>query len=256
MSKTRLVSALLAPALLAAPLHAAETEEEGAHVREIEALDQATLDKAEVLFFEGLSHYRGGRYEDAAVRFQEAYVLTRHRDLLFNIARSRERLGDREAAVQWYRAYLATKPADETAVIHRIRQLGGDPTPKAIVKPTAEKVPQQTEPEVVERGAGPWPWVALGVGVVAAGLGTTFGVLALDDASAAREAERRSKAADLKDSAETNALIADISFGLSAAALGTAVVLWWLADNEATTDGSIQFGATGTGAAVGWTGRF
>ncbi|MCB9538796.1 MAG: hypothetical protein H6704_21385 [Myxococcales bacterium] len=230
----------LAPAVGAA--QDAEDDEAPLHVREVGALDQQTLDRAEALFFEGLADYRAARFEEAAVKFQQAFLLTRHRDLLFNVARSRERLGDKEGAVTWYRAYLATKPADETAVIHRIRLLGGDPTPKTPVAlgGPADEAPKG--PEVVEQGAGPWPWVALGVGVAAAGAGAVLGLQALDDASAARQSDVRSEASALKDDAESKALIADVAFGVSAVAVGAAVALWWWADREASSQGAVQVG--------------
>lgn len=223
-------------------------------------VDQATLDQAEQVFFEGLGHYRGERFEEAAVAFQKAYSLTKHRDLLFNVARSRERMGDKTGAVQWYRSYLATKPADETAIIHRIKQLGGDPTAPnddPVVKVTPPKKTTPEEPKTAA-GAGAWPWLLIGTGVLAAGTGTYFGMVALDEADAARAAADRGKAEDLKSSAESAALIADVAFGVGALAIGTAVVLWLQADGTPDTQSDVQVGATPTrdGWQFGIGGRF
>ncbi len=224
-------------------------------VRETLKLDEATLDRAEALFFEALEHYRGGRFENAALRFQEAYVLTGHRDMLFNVARSREKLGDKGGAVRWYRSYLKTEPTDETAVIHRIRQLGGDPTPAdAPVKPIGPKRP--TGPEIVEVGAGPWPYVAAAVGVGAAAAGLALGVSALADAEAARASDDRSDAQALKSSAESSALGADLLYGAGAAGIGVAVWLFLRADSKAAAQGRVQLSATPDGASLGWSTRF
>lgn len=226
----------------------------GAAHAESEAIDQATLDQAEQVFFEGLGHYRNGRFEEAAVAFQKAYSLTKHRDLLFNVARSRERMGDSTGAVQWYRSYLATQPADETAIIHRIKQLGGDPTAPAADPVVGEKPPKTPGGEAptptAGGGAGAWPWLLVGAGALAAGAGTYFGLLALDDADAARDAVDRGKAEDLKASAESSALVADVAFGVGALAIGTAVVLWLRADSAPETRSDVQVGATPT--ADGW----
>lgn len=221
-------------------------------------LTQQQLDDAERLFFEGLAAYRAEKFEAAAVAFQKAYVITKERDLLFNLGRSRERLGDKAGAVEWYRAYLGTQPADETAIIHRIRQLGGDPTPPPKEKKAdpVKKPVDTPPPEIVESGAGPWPWVALGVGVAAAGAGTFFGLAALDDASAARDEQIRSEAQSLKDSAESNALYADIAFGVGALAVGTAVVLWLQSDSAAASTGQVQIGPTADGAHIGYSVSF
>lgn len=226
-----------------------------AHVRETHQLDEATLDRAEALFFEALEHYRGGRFENAALRFQEAYVLTGHRDMLFNVARSRERLGDHDGAVRWYRSYLKTEPTDETAVIHRIRQLGGDPTPAdAPVKPIGPARP--TGPEVVEIGAGPWPYVAAALGVGATVAGLALGVSALSDAEAARASNDRSEAQRLKTSAEGSALGADLLYGVGAAGIGVAVWLFLRADSKAAAQGRMEVSATPDGATLGWSTRF
>lgn len=222
-------------------------------------LTQADLDSAEAIFFEALGHFRGGRFEQAAVGFQKAYTLTGHRDMLYNVARSREQLGDKPGAVEWYKAYLATEPADETATIHRIRQLGGDPT-LAARKPDAVlpdfTSPKNQRPPRVEEGVDPWPWVAAGVAVAAAGVGTWLGLTALDDAAAAREEKTRAQAEDLRDQAESGALLADVAFGVGAVAAGAAVFLWWRADHAEAPAGSVQVGADAHSAYLGWSAAF
>lgn len=224
-------------------------------VREIEVLDQKTLDLAESTFFEGLGHYRAGRFEQAAQAFQRAHTLTRHRDMLFNVARSREKLGDVAGAVAWYRAYLATGPADETAVIHRLKQLGAEPAASSQAQaqgPAANEGPVET----VERGAGPWPWLAVGVGVAAFGAGTFLGFSALGEAADARKSDIRADAKKHKSAAESSALLADVSFGVGAAAAAAAVFLWWQADAASVPGGQVELSALPGGGAVGYSGRF
>lgn len=250
------VAATLVLALAGGPWSAtALAADDDAVVAEIAVLDQETLDKAETLFFQALAHYRKERYEKAAVDFQKAFVLTNHRDLLFNIARSREKLGDQAGAIEWYRAYLATQPADETAVIHRIRQLGGEPTPEPVdLGAVADDVGIETP--LAEPSADPWPWVALGVGIAAAGAGTYFGLDALDQASQARAADTREAALPLKEGAEQSALIADIAFIAGAAAVGTAVFLWARADHAAADQGRVEVSVTPEGGYLGVVGSF
>ena len=224
------------------------------HVREVGALDPKTLDRAESLFFQALADYRAGRYEPAATGFQETYVLTRHRDMLFNVARSREKLGDAKGAVLWYRSYLQTRPSDETAVIHRIRQLGGDPTPAS--PPLPGGADESEGPLVVEEGAGPWPWVSGGIGVVAAVTGLIYGKQALDSATRARAEEQRGPAQTHKDDAESKALLADVMFGTAAVGVGLSVWLWLRADATANAAGHLDISAGRDGASLGWTQSF
>lgn len=248
----RSTALLLALAPLAPSGLARAADDEPANVAEVEQLDQATLDQAETFFFQALAHYRQARYEAAAVDFQKAFVLTAHRDLLFNVARSRERLGDTTGAIEWYRAYLATTPADETAVIHRIRQLGGDPTPAPVDLQRISREVNLDSPLASGPSPDPWPWVAVGVGALATGAGVYFGLAALDAASNARAADTADETRPLKADAEQSALLADISFGVAAAAVGTAVVLWWLADDEASAQGSVDIGLAPGGGYIGY----
>lgn len=223
-------------------------------IREVEVLDQKTLDQAESAFFEGLGHYRANKFAEAAQDFQKAYTLSHHRDMLFNVARSREKLGDVAGAVEWYRAYLATQPADETAVIHRVKQLGGEP---AVAEPVKAHTSESVGPvETVEKGPGPWPWVAAGLSLAAVAGGTVIGFQALGEASDARDADVRSVAQKHKDSAESKALIADVCFGTAAVAAGAAVLLWWRADSAAATAGSIEVTWLPGGGALGYQARF
>jgi len=238
---------------IAAPAAPGANVAESTNIREMGALDQKTLDEAEAVFFDGLGHYRAGRFEAAAQAFQKAHALTRHRDMLFNVARSRERMGDIPGAVEWYRAYLATQPADETAVIHKVRQLGAEPVAQA---PTAVRPDENVEVETIERGPGPWPFVAAGVGVAALAGGAVMGFQALGEAQSARDAEIRSTASKHKDQAEAHALVADLCFGTAALAAGAAVILWWRADAEAAGAGRIDVGMIPGGGALGYSGRF
>ena len=84
---------------------------------------QSKQDEAERSFFSGLAHYRAGKFEQAIIGFQRAHAAVPNRALLYNVARCHERLGTRQAAIAWYRAYLETQPADTTAVAAKIQRL-------------------------------------------------------------------------------------------------------------------------------------
>lgn len=207
-----------------------------AHLKEIEELDQETLDQAEILFFSGLSSYRSNQFAYAAEKFQKAFLLTKHRDLLYNIARSREKMGDSKGAIEWYRVYLGTKPSDVTAIIHRIRLLGGDPTP-------LESIPQKNQDrpkEIInEQSSGPVPWLLASFSLISAASGIYFGMDALNNASDARKSKFYSEAKSFKDNSELSATYADISFILSSISLAGAVYLFLDSDSK-QNEGSVN----------------
>lgn len=210
------------------------------------------LDRAETSFFEGLAHYRGGRFEAAAAAFQRTYVLSAHRDMLFNAARSREQLKDVAAAAAWYRAYLDTKPSDVTAIIHRIRLLGGDPEARPMVPTT--RAPTIDSQPVVEEGPGAWPWMALAVGLASVGAGTYLGISAVEDAADGRHAETVDDASSFRDSADGKALAANALFGVGAIGVAAAALLWWRADDGVSTQP--RLGVIGGAQGVGLGGSF
>lgn len=190
-------------------------------------LSQQVIDQAEELFFKAFVLFQKKEYERAAELFQKAYALIPYHDLLFNVARSRELMGDKEGAVEWYRAYLATKPVDETTVIHRLKLLGGEPTSKPL-----EQQPQVIGPTVETAPVSYLPWITLTAGVAVGALGAFYGLSAVDSAEQARKATLPASHSRFKDQAESEALIADISLGVSALVIGLSVYLWVSADHE------------------------
>lgn len=229
-----------------------------------DARDAATLSasevaEAEAAFFKGLAAYRAGKFDEAVASFQKAYDISKHRDMLFNLGRSHEGKGDKAAAVKAYRTYLGTSPVDETAIIQRIRVLGGDPTP--IGKKTDEKGTGEGTgevpigPEPVAHETNPWPWVVMGVGAVGVGVGTFLGLQALSDADAAREESTRDAAEIKRDDAESGALLADISMGVGIAAVG-AGLLWLLLDEPEEQSERVEIQASGTHIGIGFSGSF
>lgn len=70
----------------------------------------------------GQTAFQEERFDEAAIYFQEAYNLDPHPNLMFNIARAHEEMGDYPAALRFYEQVLTFDPGErvETSVANRI----------------------------------------------------------------------------------------------------------------------------------------
>lgn len=156
----------------------------------------------------GMELYKQRDYRRAVEKFLQAYAIDHDPNLLFNIARCYEQLGDSEAAIEKYEEFVKMPGADTQGrqraydSINQLRQLvaaaesGPQPAPNSTEAsaPAAEQnsAPAPESPpatvEVSGDGPGLLPWFLLGAGVVAAGAGTTIYMLGQADHDQVREA--------------------------------------------------------------------
>ena len=153
-----------------------------------ETLEADAPETARMRYRVGRHLYKQGRFEEAAREFEAALAMhpTSAR-FAYNLARCRERTGDRAGGAAAYRRYLALAPeaSDRDDVEALVRLLEGP----AALAPEPAAPPVEVEapaPEPAPPGAPPTTrWLAWGVvaaGVVAAGSGAYFHVGALDTA--------------------------------------------------------------------------
>ncbi len=247
--------ALALPALLrAGPASAAE----GDRVSEVEALAA-----------QAKQYYLAGDYGGAVAAYLRAYRTAPAAGLLYNVAIIYDKkLGERDLAVDFYRRYIAAPDADPSVVERatlRVQELKAE---KAAVEaatlappppPPVEAPPQQVtqpvrtgDPGRGQRLAG---WVTLGAGVAAAGVGVVFGVQAQSSQDDFEAGTTLTEKHDARDQGEQQALIADVLYGVGAAAAITGLVLVLTApDGEAVS--GLRVAPTPDGAALGWGGVF
>lgn len=126
--------------------------------------------------------YTVGNYRQALVEFEKAYELAPRPELLFNLARCHEVLGDLERAVATYQGYLDKKPdaRNRDTVKARIKNL----QQRIAARPPARSQSAQSQqataateppPSRWKRTAG---WITAGVGAAALVTGVVFGGLA------------------------------------------------------------------------------
>jgi tetratricopeptide (TPR) repeat protein len=104
---------------------------EEAIVVEPGALTDAQKAEAKQHFVDGGKHYADGEFNEAADHFVKAYDLTHAPELLYNLARCYEHLGEKERAAEQYEMYLRMSPdaEDRVEVEQKIADLTGEAAP-------------------------------------------------------------------------------------------------------------------------------
>src|SRR5437870_7424263 len=114
-------SALIAALLVAAP-----------------ALADARAD-AKRHFREGMSLIAAGRIERGIAELKQAYAIKPHPDVLYDIAKAYVDLGNISEALNYFRHYVATDPADKEQVMSVMQRL------QAAIAPAAPPPPQNID---------------------------------------------------------------------------------------------------------------
>lgn len=190
----------------------------------------------------GRELYAEGRYREAAVELERAQVLDpTSPNLVFNVARVYELLGELEKSIAFYRRFLRVLPEDETAERARIeatlRRLEGarGEVQRPTDAPPEDRALRDPQPvRVQERGvADALFWVAASTGAALLVGGTITGLLALDTQRAAGDyvvgldglyEDRQS----LANRADTLALTADVLFIAGGVTVVTSALLFAL----------------------------
>jgi tetratricopeptide (TPR) repeat protein len=226
-------------ALASAPAFAAEPRPSSAASPSLEQLNE-----------EGAELYAARDYRRAIEKFIQAYAIEPDPNLLFNIARCYEELGEAEAAIEKYETFLKTPGADTRGQkraresLAALRDAGAAPPANPAPTPAPEPAPQAP---VAEQDSTLGPWLTLGGSAVFAALGTTFYLLGKNDHDqvtgsrgfndgAGVSEMTHQEADDLVSSGDTKKLIGGISFGLAGALAATYVVLLVTRDDESTPE--------------------
>lgn len=117
--------------------------------------------QAVTLYDEGVALFKAKKFAEAREKFQAAYNLDPAANLLYNLARAAEEMGDASAAVGHYRAYIARFPnaADRGEVERRIRVLEAVERNAKKGTLTLTNVPQGAKVELNGKAMptqGPW----------------------------------------------------------------------------------------------------
>jgi hypothetical protein len=202
----------------------------------------------DALVEEAMGHYNARRYEPALELFERALAIHQEPELVYNIARSHERLLHREQAVDAYERFLEmpgttgelrtralsnlTALRQEIAALEAARRAApvagaGDQPPDGSLAGAAGE-PAGTEPPPATRRIGALGisgYALLGGGAAIAVVGVVFWGLASASNSSFQDAGMSEDRLDLRDDVVTRGLVGDVLFFTGIAALGTGVAL-------------------------------
>jgi tetratricopeptide (TPR) repeat protein len=229
----RLRSARIAAGLVVATLAGAQPT-----LAQLPAGDAAAVtSRVEVLSQEGVLAYKDGRYREALARFKAALALQPVANLLYNIARTHEKLGERAEAVTYYERFDRAPDADGQArenARERVRVLRQELAAQQAADPlTGGGTTNGTDTGTITGGgeiaddhsmatAG---WVLVGVGAAAAITGGVLGGLASGAQSDFDASTTLNEKRTLRDDAKSLALGSDVTIGIGAGALVAGVIL-------------------------------
>lgn len=188
------------------------------------AVAQPLPEGAAANFNVGISAFEQGNFRRALEAFERVFALRGNPDLLFNIYRCHRAMGDPLRAAQALRRYLIARPGapDRATLEADLARL--DAEARQLAAPVV-RAPAPTPRRAASTDPGAGPWIVIGAGVVAAGLGAGLMLAAsasqADGSGDSGELARR----DRLDSASSQHTAGIALVGVGAAA-GLAGVLW------------------------------
>jgi len=226
----------------------------------------------------GARAYEARNYRAAIEKFVEAYAIDHDPNLLFNLARCYEKLGDLPAAIEKYQAFVAAPGADTDgrvkakASLAKLEQLReqGEVTPPADEPSRTEGAASAEHAASESRSSSPGvlPWATLGAGVVVTGVGATLYALGAHDHAQVTSSVgygnpslvnpmTRAEAQSYVDSGNTKKLWGGISLGLGGALIATSVVLFITGKPESPAPAAqVTLAPRADGFFAGYSGRF
>jgi tetratricopeptide (TPR) repeat protein len=228
---------------------------------------KTVAEQVEQMSAQGVALYQAGDFSGALIQFRAALALQPVGNLLFNIARTLERLGRNEEALAYYRQFVAAPDAEPgPAAKARARVLALEGAAKAAALEAAQATPRAARPTATptdlglsEQDSAPnlevagWATAACGIAILA--VGVTLGVLSDNAEQEFANARTIGDKDKHRERAENMALGADLSFGLGAAAAVTGLALLiveWAGGSDDHSEASLPKPVVGLGG-VGFT---
>lgn len=231
-----------------------------------------TVEQVERLAGEARALYDKGDFGKAVAIYLEAYKLQPTAAVLYNVAVIYDKkLGEADLAIDFYRRYIGSPDADPAAVqratarIQELKTAQAEAQAEDAARRERERA-RRVEPDPALQPVAPPEalgtqtivgYVTLAGGVALVAGGAVMGVLAGDAADEFSASNDLDDKLDHRDTAESRALVADVLYGVGAAAAITGLLLVVLDDGPVDTEArTVGVAPTTGGASVWWGGTF
>ena len=203
------------------------------------------MERAKQLFAEGAELYDKGEYDKALAKFKASYKESGRPELLYNMGRCQEGMGDLQVAIDSYEAYLLGEPdnaAEVKALVarlkNRIKFRKGKAKPKA-------PAPKPAPPPPRARPLRLPGWILVGVGAAGLVAGGVLGGMAMAKTGEVEDGYENSTmtypeyqdAVDQGEGLELGAIIA-LAVGGAAAATGATLLILDVMGGEGEASGA------------------
>jgi tetratricopeptide (TPR) repeat protein len=235
----RVARVVLATALTVSLAHAQGGSQGGSSPGPASQTSPEAAARAREYFQKARDHYQTGAYREAIKELEEAHRLDpRAKDLVYNLAIVNERLAQIDAAIEYVKSYLQMdlEAQERVRAEAMLKRLEGSKSEvlvaPPVVPPPVVEPPSTAPPPPPPRGRVDAATVTVG-GVAVAGLavGTIFGIKALVDRPTGQVAgEKGATVASIQSDeshAHTEAIVADVGFGVGVAAAAVTAYLYF-----------------------------
>ncbi|MDB4934942.1 MAG: TonB-dependent receptor [Labilithrix sp.] len=242
---TRCLRILLCATALAVPLPALAQQPSNSLAPESPSTEPKTKEQLEAQqhFQRAKELYAAGSYREAIAELELARGLDpKAKDLVFNLGIVHEKLGKFDEAIAYFRQYMemdtvgAAERAKAENIIKRIEGAKREVPVAPVPSGSSAAEPPPPPPEETGNGRIDAATVTAGsVAIVGLGVGAAFGILALSNRPSSFVTGRDGtfdKLQSKNDDAHTQAIVADVGFGIGiAAALVTAYLYFGRSKN-------------------------
>lgn len=221
-----------------------------------------SIEAAKGHYNSGAAYYQDGKYIEAHVEFLAAYRLSRLPDLLYNLGRVSEKMGQPAEAADYYERYLKERAdaPDREALQADIERLRREAAPRPAPPPAAAapSPPKPAPPPPPRRALPPWPALGLlGGGAALLVVGVALGGAAHGAAGQVEAAERFDAALDAQGrSLQSAGIFFDVLGGLALAGGAAWTIVWWTRRGKEPAPPSTALRLARAGAGLSLTGSF